>query len=548
MRKLSMILLLILVLPAVLFAGGQGEGAATGTTGVQVNPAGELPIVNEKITLSIFYTSRPLVDTVEENAYTQWLEEETNIALDFEIANQQEGRQKLNILLAGGDYPGIIMDGDMEKAQIFLYGQQGVFLPQNDLIEEYGVETMKVFEEFPLVETNMTFPDGNIYALPDVNDCYHCSMSAKLWIYMPWLDTLGLEVPTTTEEYREVLRAFRDQDPNGNGVSDEIPLAGANQGWHAFLDEFLMQPFVFNDRSNHHLYVDNGEVVASFNQEGWREGLEYMASLYEEGLIAPESFIQDQSQYQQMGENPDAASLGSAVGGHPGVFAFFDGESGRWDEYRVVPPLEGPSGRRESWYAPVYGSFSWVITDVVENVEAAFRLGDFFYTREALVRNNYGRQGVEWRWAEDGEIGINGKQAIWVPLVGRGIIAGDAWWNQAGPQVRNRDWRLGRVPSAPEGETSLEVMLFEETQKYEPYQAPMEKIVPPVSFNEAEAAQLVEIQTAMNDYVREMIARFITGDAALDDQGWQRYLDELDRIGLERYLEIYQAAFDRSPF
>lgn len=39
-----------------------------------------------------------------------------------------------------------------------------------------------------------------------------------------WLDKLGLEVPTTLAELKEVLIAFRDGDPNGNGIQDEIPM------------------------------------------------------------------------------------------------------------------------------------------------------------------------------------------------------------------------------------------------------------------------------------------------------------------------------------
>ena len=58
-----------------------------------------------------------------------------------------------------------------------------------------------------------------------LEDCYHCSMSQKLWIYQPWLDALGLEMPTTTDEFEQVLLAFKEQDPNGNGQADEIPLS-----------------------------------------------------------------------------------------------------------------------------------------------------------------------------------------------------------------------------------------------------------------------------------------------------------------------------------
>ncbi len=75
----------------------------------------------------------------------------------------------------------------------------------------------------------ITAPDGNIYALPQVNECYHCMYQQRMWIYKPWLDKLGLKMPTTTDEFYEVLKAFKTKDPNGNGKADEIPLSGSIQ-------------------------------------------------------------------------------------------------------------------------------------------------------------------------------------------------------------------------------------------------------------------------------------------------------------------------------
>src|SRR5699024_315051 len=139
----------------------------------------------------------------------------------------------------------------------------------------------KMFEELPHVKEAITAPDGNIYALPQVNECYHCSYSQKLWIYQPWLDELGLEMPTTTDEFYEVLKAFKEDDPNGNGKADEIPLAGANSGAYVKIDQFLMNSFIYNNYFNNaqHLYVDHGNIEAAFNKPEWKDGLEYLNML-----------------------------------------------------------------------------------------------------------------------------------------------------------------------------------------------------------------------------------------------------------------------------
>ncbi len=106
-----------------------------------------------------------------------------------------------------------------------------------------------------------------MYSMPDINDCYHCSLSHKAWIYQPWLDKLGLKIPTTTDELEQVLLAFKDKDPNGNGKADEIPWSAApTASWHAALDQFVMNAFVYNSSLGTvpHMFVEDGQVKLAY--------------------------------------------------------------------------------------------------------------------------------------------------------------------------------------------------------------------------------------------------------------------------------------------
>ena len=366
-----------------------------------------------------------------------------------------------------------------------------------------------------------------------------------MWIYRPWLDKLDLNMPATTEDFKDILIAFRDLDPNGNGIQDEIPLSGAISGWHAGVDGFLMNAFVYSHgnlaESGIRMFIEDGKITAAFAELGWREGLRYMNELYRERLISGDSFIQDNNQYLQLGENPDVVLLGAATAGHPGVFTQLQSESGRWLDYTVVPPLEGPNGTRFARYDPVYGYGEWTITDKAAHPEAALRLGDAFYEMDLLLHNTRGREGIEWVWAEPGEVAINGLQAVWKELVDYGRGDRSSWWDQAGPQVQSRDFRLGRVRG--EGR-SLAVILYEETRdKMEPYQVNPNMVVPPLTFDEDAAAEITDLESALGTYVNEMIARFIIDDADIETE-WNDYLAELDRIGLPRYIELMQEAYD----
>ena len=554
-RKAWILIGIIISLPLVSLSAG-GDSDEEERPSLVVNSAGIFPIVDERVTMTAFIPTSSLVDDWQDNDFVRYLEEKTNVFLELETApDGAEAMQKRNLLLASGDYPEIFITGFSKSEQQF-YGSQGVFLPLNDLIAEYGVNTRKAFADYPLVEENMTMLDGTIYSLPDINDCFHCAYSQKMWIYQPWLDKLGLEMPATTEEFKDVLIAFRDRDPNGNGIQDEIPLSGAVSGYGTGVDGFIMNAFVYSHgnlaeggASNNELaergsriFIKNGIITAAFAEPGWREGLRYMNDLYNERLLSGDAFIQDRSQYLQLGENPDVVLMGAGSAGHNGVFTQFYSESGRWLDYKVVPALEGPDGTRVSRYNPVYGVGEWTITDRAAYPEAAFRLGDAFYEPDLMLHSTYGREGIEWVWAQPGEIGINGRQAVWKALVGYGDGGRSSWWHQRGPQVRSRDFRLGEVRG---DDSLLSVILYEETRdKMAPYKVDSEMLLPPLAFNEDVSVEIVDFESTLTNYVNEMIARFIIGDADINTE-WDDYLAELDNIGLPRYIELIQEAYDK---
>ena len=160
--------------------------------------------------------------------------------------------QKLNLVLASGELPDVIINFGIPLDQQQTLADQGLIIPVDDLIAKYGDEFAKVLEDMPQIKEVYSLSDGKMYSLPHINECYHCTLSQKAWIYKPWLDKLGLEVPTTTDELYTVLKAFKEKDPNGNGKADEIPWSGAQTGsWHAEIDQFIMNAFVLNsDLSN----------------------------------------------------------------------------------------------------------------------------------------------------------------------------------------------------------------------------------------------------------------------------------------------------------
>ena len=96
-----------------------------------------------------------------------------------------------------------------------------------------------------------------------------------MWINKTWLENLGLEMPTTTEEFENVLKAFKDQDPNGNGVADETPLSGSITGWNTGVENPLLCAFLYNDgsSSSYRVNLEDGKVSFAPSMDKFKEGL-----------------------------------------------------------------------------------------------------------------------------------------------------------------------------------------------------------------------------------------------------------------------------------
>ena len=511
--------------------------------GQDVSGPGEFPIVEEPITLDILMLGHAIVEDFSTNTFTEWYSERTGIQLSFDIAPPNEGQEVLNLTIASGDLPDVMVGFTVDPSTLALFGPQGLFVPLNDLIDQHGHYINEVFEGSPQVRPLITSPDGVIYGLPQVNECYHCFHAQRAWINQDWLDAVGMDVPPTTDELVDVLVAFKEQDANGNGdPNDEIPLAGATTGWNTNIDGFLMNPFAFSGFShNRFLDMNDGVISTVVNTEGYRQGLEYLHSLYAAGLFGEESFTQPASQVKQLVEGGDASAIGVVLAGAHSVFANIGGD--RWQKYVAIPPLEGPMGVRQSPYNPWgVGSGQCVISATTEHPEAAFKWCDGLYDRETTLRSVFGLPDEQWRWAEGDEIALGTDfEAIWRRLSTFGTLQ-NVHWAQRGPSYRPNHLRLGEVRR--DDAAGLEVVLYEQTKaKMEPYARDIEDVIPPLAYTQAQAAELTELQLSIDDYVSQMVAEFTLGRTDIDS-GWDTFVATLDSLGIDRLVEIRQAAYD----
>jgi putative aldouronate transport system substrate-binding protein len=506
--------------------------------GVELTPPGTFPITKSKVTLKVFAPMDATIEDLNTNEFTKEYEAKTNVHIEWMLVSDKDIEQKKNLLLAtNADMPDIFMNAKINTTQQAQFGAQGVLLPLNDLIEKHGVSMKKVFEYDPLLKKMITAPDGKIYILPTNTETYHTTYGQKLWINQTWLTNLGLKMPTTTDEYYNVLKAFKEKDPNGNGKADEIPFTGAITGYNTNVYSFLMNAFIQNQGFDQKPFIlNNGKVSVAFDQPEWQDGLRYLRKLYKDGLLDPGAITQDNNQLKQLAANKDAL-LGSVASG--ALTGFLANGVPRMYEYTAVPPLKGPKGVQTTGYYPYQAVLDKVaISKSTKYPEVAMRWLDWFYSEEGSMRSGSGREGIEWRKGQPGEIGMNGKPATFVKILLFGKTQ-NVHWNQMANIFLSKDFRNGSVADPKNQET----ILYNETKtKYEPY-TPKE-VLPPVFMTAAEAEEFLGIDASMKDFIIQSAAKFVVGDMDIET-GWTGYVQQLDKIGLKKYISLTQAAYDR---
>ena len=402
----------------------------------------------------------------------------------------------------------------------------------------------------------ITTPDGHIYSLPNVDGSLHVQYNMKLWINTTWLDNLGLDLPTTTDEFYEVMRAFKEQDANGNGdPNDEIPLSTVASGSGTQIDGFLMAPFQLTPEINK-LYVDNGVVTYAPVQDGYREGLTWLAQMYSEGLINPESFTWDKDSQVNLNEAGDVAVIGAFLAQRPGYACDLSTEpfSEKWEQYQSLAPLTGPDGQCIAAWNPYvqYQTGMTFISSNCENPELAFRLIDWLATDEGSMLSAIGVEGEDWRAAEEGELDMDGNQAVYTTLDNPN--AGDNHtWGQLMGLVRTPEFvtsvTTNQDPYADDVVplTGRQIVMYRASKVHEEVRQDLSTVLPDLYMSEENAAQMSLVKSTLQPSQNEWLAQFVTGAKSVETD-WEEYLTAMENQGLSEYLQLLQDAYDQSPF
>lgn len=452
----------------------------------------------------------------------------TNICLKNATigSNSTDSREAMNLLLASGSIPDIVGSANI-KEYVMQYGPQGAFMPLNDLIEKHAPNLKAWFDERPKIRAAISAADGNMYYIPYLMDGKY----ARAWfIRYDWLEKLGLDVPQNVHEYKEVLSAFRNRDPNGNGLKDEIPFFARN--W----EEVLRLVTLWDGRSTgsgtpHDFYVNDGKVTHPYVGEGYREGVRNIAIWYAEGLIDPEVFTRGSSAREYLlsenlgGSTHDwfASTSGYNTTLQPNIEGF---------EFKAFAPPASISGVRieENRRTP-YRADGWAIGGANKNPVETIKYFDFFFTPEGRNLSVFGVEGEFWTMVDGKptfkeEILTNGRPVNSQLYEVGALLHARGYWMDYGYELQwTNEYALEGINLYDQADYLIDEFLG-------------------VALNAEEQRVYDKHWPQIRTYMLERQQAWILGSADIEAE-WDGYIAQLRKMGMDEVLEAMNSAYVR---
>lgn len=534
MRKTIVVLLLVTMVlmaactvPSAPSGGGQ---AADPTKALATDSTAAPASSNEKVTLRAYQWALENQQTDFNNLwFYQELEKKTNVHVDFEPIREGDWETKINLMFASGDYPDLIIRGSVDIEE---YGvTQKILVPLDDYLEKY---MPNYYPRLSMNNSNAAIPasDGKTYYIGYLV-AQNVNHEANNFINKTWLDNLGLEIPKTIDELTTVLKAFRDGDPNKNGQKDEIPFSAADlihqtQGVYTHFASFGV-PLV---RWQYVCIDDNQKVVFPGYMPGFRAALEWLNMCYTEKLLDPESITQDSNVWGtkmndgRVGYTTYLRLINTAL--TPETAANYVSITPPASEYGVKVPRLLETAQ-----------FGAALTVANKHIPETLKWLDAQFETETMLAavngpiapggpidpcmklNDQGKYEVVY-------IPENNGLYQYVPVTqGQFFAPGDYYFKiYEMPPHRVERYNYSKD--------------YEAAGVLEKYSSDYLRFL--VKMNNEDSLEKTRLYNEIEKFMKESITNFITN--GVTDASWQNFLDTAKAVDVDKYVELYQKAYD----
>lgn len=473
------------------------------------------------------------------NAQSKWMEKSTGIHVDYVDVPQSGWVDSFRNYIMSGESADIYLY-DFDTSEVSAMSEMGAIIPLEDLIKEYAPNIQAMFDNNKDIVKTLTAPDGHIYTLFRKSN-NQAEFTQKVYVNKDWLNiynkATGNEMPATTDELRCMLEYFRDHDMNENGNnSDEIPMLGVNgvDGVYYLLGSFIPS----NSSDAFGCYADDsGELKFAYNQEAFKDGLNFIKSLCDDGLYSPDSFTMDaNSRYKYTSGQKDEVRVGVVSGVSLSSVVQLSNEEGtaNYDSYIALPPVAGPNGvrtivSRGTDSITMCGAISTSCKDTI----SAIKWLDKCFSEDTRMYSVYGGLETEsWTYADG--VSLNGEGKI----IKQKKTSDNASWQGS----RCITYRIEESDYLAMDATSIgtndALATYRANLAYRPYA--VEKQWPPIVWagdNADLAEEYGNLYSAFVEVVTEYYTSVILGTKNLEGD-WDAYINKLNSIGVDRFIEL----------
>ena len=507
-------------------SGGSNQSAGTEENVPQPGPQA-LPITDKDVTLTWFmdFFNTQCNNQGDVEGYAE-LEKRAGVNIEWIHPSPGAGAEEFNLMLVSGDYPDLITwNWKNAKGGPGKYIKDGVIIDITEVADKYVPNYTATMRD----KKQIYLDDGSMYAFCVSNSDPMLAAWKGFIIREDWLKKVGMSAPETIEDWYNVLKAFKEQDPNGNGQEDEIPLVTPRE------KDFASFTTAWGVKNTYYTDPATKKIAYGPIQPAYKDFLAEMAKWYAEGLIDKEYIATDgQTAQSKLMQNLSGAALDftSGINNYKvGLQAVnVDG-----NYIGVLPPALEKGGKRyteNNGFLNEVGDNVTAISTACKNVDVAGKLINYMLSEEGNTLINWGIEGVSY------EIVDGKKQFTDLVMKDPAISPYEKVTRYAYP-----NWAFN-TPTDIEAYSQIEYVIPAQKEASSLWAtADFDLLTPPVSYTESESARLSEIDADVKTYVSEMSSKFIMGLEPLDK--FDEFVDTIKSMQIEEAVKIQNEALDR---
>ena len=529
-KKLTLLLALSLFSGMVFATGSQEEGTAVQKDSNIVYDGSFGKIVTESVELKIHLSQENKNVLTTDLPLYRYLSETTGIDI-IGTANPGSGDSLSEFYLAAANgFPDDIYAGNKLGNLFMKFGAEGAFIPLNDYLDQ-----MPNFSAFmkkdPRVAASITSPDGNIYFIPYMQP--DVTTSKVYFIRKDWLEKFNLPMPGSTEELEKTLLTLIQNDANGNGQNDEFGFFGRN------IEEIVRLVTLFgsrafgNDSFSQRFIPADGEVYHAWIQPEFMEAIKEVSRWYDLGIIDNEYLTNPRGRRDHFLLNNLGAMTYDWMASTSGYNNknIVDG----FELAPFAPPVNVDGNRVNEHIRPIVKNDGWGISAQCENVEAAIALFDMMFTEYGRTVANFGVEGKQWEYVNGlptfTEAVLNNPEGKPVNLYLRDNVGAQLFIGFKQDYEYERQWTseggLKAIDIYGSGEFDVPTL-------------------PALVYTDEEFEIVNKYLSNINTFLDESVHSWIVSPSShLTDEVWDKYLSQVNKLGLEDIDAVYQTAYKR---